>query len=131
MREQQQMATAVAAHHQHHHHSQPNQSRSEQTGISLPLVNQHFDIASAVWDVLRPKSTISFDLVPIRLQGKLRKSRETANELHGLTNALGDIGQTLGGAVPPPTLPPLTTSSKTPSCRPRRCSSLHFHVHPA
>ena len=54
----------------------------------------------------RPKSTLSFDHILTRLQGELSDSLATANGLHGLTNALGNVGETLDGAGPPPTVLP-------------------------
>jgi hypothetical protein len=50
---------------------------------------------------LRPpgKSGLTFDHIISRLQGELQKSRETGAELHGLTNAMGEIHETLGGSL--------------------------------
>ncbi|KAG6329928.1 hypothetical protein ID866_9162 [Astraeus odoratus] len=64
---------------------------------------------------MRPpgKSGLSFDHILSRLQGELQKSRETGAELHSLTNAMNDLQDTLGGALPqslphyPQSLPPV------------------------
>jgi hypothetical protein len=50
---------------------------------------------------MRPpgKSGLTFDHILSRLQGELQKSRETGAELHSLTGAMGDIHDTLGGAL--------------------------------
>jgi hypothetical protein len=50
---------------------------------------------------LRPpgKSGLTFDIIISRLQGELQKSRETGAELHGLTSAMGEIHETLGGSL--------------------------------
>ncbi|KAF8629365.1 hypothetical protein AX17_005661 [Amanita inopinata Kibby_2008] len=64
---------------------------------------------------IRPpgKSGLSFDLIFSRLQGELQKTKDTGAELHNLTSSLGEIQDTLGGALPqnipphPHTLPPV------------------------
>jgi hypothetical protein len=45
------------------------------------------------------KSGLTFDHILSRLQNELQKSRETGAELHGLTGAMSDIQDTLGGAM--------------------------------
>lgn len=50
---------------------------------------------------LRPpgKTGLSFDVILSRLQGEVQKSRETGAELSGLTSAMGEIGDVLGGVL--------------------------------
>ena len=45
------------------------------------------------------KSGLTFDHILGRLQSELMKSREVGAELSGLTNAMNDIQDTLGGSV--------------------------------
>ncbi|KAF8956899.1 hypothetical protein BDZ97DRAFT_1925063 [Flammula alnicola] len=54
------------------------------------------------------KTGLSFDVILSRLQGEVQKSRETGAELNSLTGAMGEIHDTLGGAVPA-NLPPFPT----------------------
>lgn len=49
---------------------------------------------------------MSFDHVIHRLQAELQKSRDTAGELGTLNAAMHDIGETLGGGLPPMQNPP-------------------------
>ncbi|PWN36548.1 uncharacterized protein FA14DRAFT_175859 [Meira miltonrushii] len=49
---------------------------------------------------------MSFDHILHRLQAELQKSRETAGELGSLNAAMSDIGETLGGGLPPMQNPP-------------------------
>lgn len=49
---------------------------------------------------------MSFDHVIHRLQAELQRSRETAGELGTLNAAMHDIGETLGGGLPPMQNPP-------------------------
>lgn len=49
---------------------------------------------------------MSFDHILHRLQAELQKSRETAGELGSLNAAMSDIGETLGGGLPPMQHPP-------------------------
>lgn len=48
----------------------------------------------------------SFDHILHKLQAELQKSREQANDLGTLTQAMGEIGETLGGGLPPMQNPP-------------------------
>ncbi|KAF8960960.1 hypothetical protein BDZ97DRAFT_2034132 [Flammula alnicola] len=59
---------------------------------------------------IRPpgKTGLSFDVILSRLQGEVQKSRETGAELNSLTGAMGEIHDTLSGAVPA-NLPPFPT----------------------
>ena len=43
------------------------------------------------------KTGLSYDVILNRLQGEVQKSRETGAELMGLTTAMGDVGDILGG----------------------------------
>lgn len=52
----------------------------------------------------RPKSGLTFDHILSRLQSELSKSRETTQELHGLSGTMNEINDTLGGVVAPPPL---------------------------
>jgi hypothetical protein len=45
------------------------------------------------------KSGLTFDHIISRLQGEVQKSRDTGTELHSLASAMGDIHDTLGGAL--------------------------------
>jgi hypothetical protein len=45
------------------------------------------------------KSGLTFDHILGRLQNELQKSREVGAELNGLTSAMNDIQDTLGGGV--------------------------------
>lgn len=61
---------------------------------------------------------MSFDHILHRLQAELQKSRETAGELGSLNAAMSDIGETLGGGLPPMQNPPyqhLVPSSNDPN----------------
>lgn len=49
---------------------------------------------------------MSFDHILHKLQAELQKSRETASELGNLNTAMSDIGETLGGGLPPMSKPP-------------------------
>lgn len=53
-----------------------------------------------------PNGMMSFDHILHRLQAELQKSRETAGELGTLNVAMNDIGETLGGGLPPMQNPP-------------------------
>ncbi|KAF8625152.1 hypothetical protein AX15_005534 [Amanita polypyramis BW_CC] len=72
---------------------------------------------------IRPpgKSGLSFELIFSRLQGELQKSKDTGAELQNLTSALGEIQDTLGGALPqnmpppPHNLPPVRPSQPPPA----------------
>jgi hypothetical protein len=50
---------------------------------------------------IRPpgKSGLSFELIFSRLQGELQKTKDTGAELQNLTSALGEVQDTLGGAL--------------------------------
>ncbi|EIN08947.1 hypothetical protein PUNSTDRAFT_52392 [Punctularia strigosozonata HHB-11173 SS5] len=73
---------------------------------------------------MRPpgKSGLTFEHILNRLQGELQKSRETGAELHSLTGAMGEVGDTLGGGLPPPPAYP----SHLPPVRPAQ-SQQHQH----
>ena len=49
---------------------------------------------------------MSFDHILHKLQAELQKSRDTAGELGTLNTAMNDIGETLGGGLPPMHNPP-------------------------
>ncbi|UZJ53498.1 hypothetical protein CBS101457_002818 [Exobasidium rhododendri] len=49
---------------------------------------------------------MSFDHILHKLQAELQKSRDTASELGHLNTAMSDIGETLGGGLPPMQNPP-------------------------
>jgi hypothetical protein len=49
---------------------------------------------------------MSFDHILHKLQAELQKSRDTAGELGNLNSAMHDIGETLGGGLPPMQHPP-------------------------
>lgn len=49
---------------------------------------------------------MSFDHILHKLQAELQKSRDTAGELGSLNTAMHDIGETLGGGLPPMQNPP-------------------------
>jgi hypothetical protein len=49
---------------------------------------------------------MSFDHILHKLQAELQKSRDTAGELGNLNTAMHDIGETLGGGLPPMQHPP-------------------------
>ncbi|KAK2459473.1 hypothetical protein APHAL10511_008507 [Amanita phalloides] len=71
---------------------------------------------------IRPpgKSGLSFELIFSRLQGELQKTKDTGMELQNLTSALGEIQDTLGGALPqdmpppPHALPPVRPPQQQP-----------------
>ncbi|KIY72964.1 SMAD/FHA domain-containing protein [Cylindrobasidium torrendii FP15055 ss-10] len=68
---------------------------------------------------MRPpgKSGLTFEHILTRLQGELQKSRDTGSDLGQLSGSMGDIGETLGGALPP-TLPNYPNPTSLPPVRP-------------
>ncbi|KAF8916827.1 SMAD/FHA domain-containing protein, partial [Mucidula mucida] len=48
-----------------------------------------------------PPNGLTFEHILTRLQGELQKSRDTGAELGALTGSMGEIGETLGGTLPP------------------------------
>ncbi|KAF8322374.1 hypothetical protein F5887DRAFT_1166249 [Amanita rubescens] len=66
---------------------------------------------------IRPpgKSGLSFELIFSRLQGELQKTKDTGAELQNLTSSLGEIQDTLGGALPQNMPPPYALPSVCPA----------------
>lgn len=119
MHEQQQMAaSAAAAAHQHPPHPHHPQYTTQPTHPTNRRPSTLQPSLGGMGGPSRPKSSISFDHVLIRLQGELSRSRDTNNELHGLTEAMNEISDALSGAVPPPpapaNLPPVRPADTAP-----------------
>jgi hypothetical protein len=93
---------ARAEQHQHQHqqqqHSQHHQnpSTSPAPGVASSLSGRTW-AEWAEWE--RACSWETFDHILSRLQGELKKSRETGAELYNLTGAMNDIHDTLGGSL--------------------------------
>ncbi|KZS89265.1 SMAD/FHA domain-containing protein, partial [Sistotremastrum niveocremeum HHB9708] len=105
MREQQQLAAATA--HQQVQHFQAQQAAAQNHAAGHPQ-NRRPALQSGLGGMgggpPRPKSGLTFDHILSRLQSELSKSRETTQELHGLSGTMTEINDTLGGVVAPPPL---------------------------
>lgn len=104
----------IAARGQHGQHQQASSSSLNGTQSGFAFVNQRRPQmqqtglggmgAGMVNTGARGKSGVTFDHILHRLQGELKVSRETSAELHNLSSAMGDIHDTLGGALVSPLL---------------------------
>ncbi|KAL7419123.1 hypothetical protein Q5752_005959 [Cryptotrichosporon argae] len=68
---------------------------------AAPPVNPLSQMGAAVMSAGGKASGLSFQHVLQKLQAELAKSKEAGQELQGLTTAMTDIQETLGGGLPP------------------------------
>ncbi|EIW71048.1 hypothetical protein TREMEDRAFT_27547, partial [Tremella mesenterica DSM 1558] len=78
-----------------------NYQEQQRAGRMPPQVDQHPGVGQPVMSAGGKAPGLSFDHVLHKLQTELARSKETGQELDGLTSAMTDIQSTLGGGLPP------------------------------